>query len=1025
MKYIFNKNSIILILLFSLLIMFGCEDEKSTEVVEEIDLDHIDVTLINSWDLYEMIIDTTGTRKFKKNEELNERGDFASLVEEYFLVIEKHKVNINGETIGSEPEDIESVHMIDNQLMTVNVEGDSVYHYDYYRNEDTGALWVREDDTESSYFALDPTVTDSLPDPNALPDTVMVPVNLDEYQLFFVHDGGPELSLAEPGNNTQIDELMPTFEWEDNNCEEYNFQLRTDENFDDEDEFVYDEILTNNSFTVPENLDNFTTFYWRVKADNSDWSDIWSFGVYDVVALAAPLNNNYVGKKPTLSWNAYEGALEYTLKIADDANFTENVVTIPTSNTEYIPSDYLEQDQRYFWKVLADNTQGFWSDIRVFTINKTVSLTSPGDEDTEVATPVEFSWNDLQNITNYTLEVYSYPDSSLLIDEELTTSSYTESGILNDNQEYYWRVNSDVATDWSSENRFKTNDIVLLDQPEDGIEDLGMIADFTWFEYEGATDYSIQIAEDDAFTNVVYDSTGITDLNNIPNVDFEPSTQYFWHVKHDDMNWSETRDFTTGELEGTFVSIVAPIDEQTGLPQEPTLQWSGIPIAEYYRVQLSADDTFDELILNSASSELSYSLNADDGEMLDINSTYYWRVRTDVTDWNETSQFSTKTGIPNNIAAVAQPETPHKIDVSWTCQSGAQTDYWIERSTDGGSNWDEIGSVSAANLYYSDLNKEENTTYDYRVRSENPMGFSEYSDIVTTTTGTFALSNEPELVDVTAGSFTMGGTDGDDDEQPVRNITLTHDFKISKFEITNAEYCELLNWALGKGKVKGMLLSSFEYSDDAVDYETILQIPEESDLQIEFDDFNKIFTVIAGQEDYPITGVTWYGAAIYTNWLGILKSDTPLYNSSWSCDVYSQIGYRLPTEAEWEFAALGGNSPNNYTYSGSNTVEDVAWYIANATGAQTVGGKTANELNTYDMSGNLAEWCNDNYGAYDESQTTDPEGPVSGTRNVVRGGSWEYEAYYLRNKNRSECKPDLSYGKTNVNIGFRIIKLVN
>jgi formylglycine-generating enzyme required for sulfatase activity len=143
----------------------------------------------------------------------------------------------------------------------------------------------------------------------------------------------------------------------------------------------------------------------------------------------------------------------------------------------------------------------------------------------------------------------------------------------------------------------------------------------------------------------------------------------------------------------------------------------------------------------------------------------------------------------------------------------------------------------------------------------------------------------------------------------------------------------------------------------------------------------------------------------------------PVEQVSWS-DVQefirklnAQTGktYRLPTEAEWEYAARGGAQSRRYNYSGSNTIGDVAWYEANS-GDTThpVGQKSPNELGIYDMSGNVMEWCSDWYGDYDSSSQTNPTGPSSGSDRVVCGSSYGYDEFYVRFPGRGDgVAPDL------------------
>ena len=127
--------------------------------------------------------------------------------------------------------------------------------------------------------------------------------------------------------------------------------------------------------------------------------------------------------------------------------------------------------------------------------------------------------------------------------------------------------------------------------------------------------------------------------------------------------------------------------------------------------------------------------------------------------------------------------------------------------------------------------------------------------------------------------------------------------------------------------------------------------------------------------------------------------------------------YRLPTEAEWEYAARGGNKSEGYEFSGSDSLSAVGWYNENSRGeTHPVGTKLSNELGIYDMSGNVQEWCSDWYGAYNSSSQSNPKGPLSGTNRVLRGGYWHFVNVYCRVSSRNYLD---SYGMLN-NIGFRL-----
>lgn len=210
---------------------------------------------------------------------------------------------------------------------------------------------------------------------------------------------------------------------------------------------------------------------------------------------------------------------------------------------------------------------------------------------------------------------------------------------------------------------------------------------------------------------------------------------------------------------------------------------------------------------------------------------------------------------------------------------------------------------------------------------------------------------EMEVVYVTGGEFEMGATEeqGDDareSEKPVRTVRLDS-YYIGKYEVTQAQ------WQAVMGQLKHGL--SYEYGKG---------------------------------DDYPAYYVSWDDAQEFCKKLSEATGKK----------------YVLPTEAQWEYAARGGNKSQHYKYAGSDDIDEVAWYGGGefAT-AHPVGTKKANELGIYDMSGNVEEWCSDWYGKYDENDTENPQGPAEGyaSQRVHRGGCWWSSAYECRVSSRN------------------------
>ncbi len=256
------------------------------------------------------------------------------------------------------------------------------------------------------------------------------------------------------------------------------------------------------------------------------------------------------------------------------------------------------------------------------------------------------------------------------------------------------------------------------------------------------------------------------------------------------------------------------------------------------------------------------------------------------------------------------------------------------------------------------------------------------------------------LVLVRGGTFKMGGRYGDRDETTIRKITVST-FWLSRAEITEAEFSA---WKAATGGMGGPGIGGDRggAGGDASD-----AVAEPSKPRV---------------KGIPATGVEWREAAAYCNYLSEKAGRKSVYTigpdgvvtADWAAE-----GYRLPTEAEFEWAASGGRYSRHYDYSGSSKAEEVAWYNGNADGPRPVKSKTANELGIHDLSGNVWEWCWDTYGEYDRrAEPADPRGPEWGDWKALRGGSWKFNVEDLRPSNRyyADSRERL------VDVGFRVAR---
>jgi formylglycine-generating enzyme required for sulfatase activity len=288
------------------------------------------------------------------------------------------------------------------------------------------------------------------------------------------------------------------------------------------------------------------------------------------------------------------------------------------------------------------------------------------------------------------------------------------------------------------------------------------------------------------------------------------------------------------------------------------------------------------------------------------------------------------------------------------------------------------------------------------------------------------------MVLIPAGTFQMGDSfsEGSSNELPVHGVDLAPYF-IDKFEVTNAEYAAALNWAYAQGgliEVSGGVVYKY---DSGTSYPYCDTTTSEAWSQITWD--GSTFGVAAGKENYPVVGVTWYGAAACANWRSGMEGRPLSYDvSNWTCN-FGAGGYRLPTEAEWEKAARGGAVAHRFPWSDTDMIQhgranyySTAWdsydtsptsghhpefAVAGPPRTSPVGYFAPNGYGLYDMAGNVTEWCNDWYSEsyYSSSPSSDPTGPATSSSRVHRGGDWYDGAYNCRCAQRGGDTPGYRY----------------
>ena len=474
----------------------------------------------------------------------------------------------------------------------------------------------------------------------------------------------PTPMLVSPPDNEMDVSVDVTLSWNESiYATSYNVQVSQNADFSTN---IIDDNIDDTELALS-NLDINTEHFWRIRAINefgeSDWSEVWSFtttGIPPATMLVSPEDDaTDISTSPTLSWEPIANVDNYHLQISTTSDFSTLFLNNDSITEAEYEVDGLDHDRRYYWRVRASNEfgDGDWSDVWSFTTEIEVPLapvlTTPADEATDQPVEITFEWEETDLADDYRLQVSLVSNFSSTVRNigNISDTTYEVTG-LDHSTTYYWRINArneSGTSAWSSVRSFTTiieqPDIPVLVSPSDGEDDVLTKPLLEWETADRAETYSIQLAEDADFNEMIVEVTDSDSTTLLISDELAEFETFYWRVNATNIggtsDWSDIWEFTTGEALPVPPALVSPEDGSTNVELDKTLLWNSVPRATSYRIQVSKHSDFSETVYDQGDILNTFFIITD----LEGDTEYFWRVR-GISDrgegnWSEVWSFIT------------------------------------------------------------------------------------------------------------------------------------------------------------------------------------------------------------------------------------------------------------------------------------------------------------------------------------------------------------------------------------------------